>query len=288
MLTLQSPEVVQETALRWKRETKIAFVPTMGCLHEGHLRLIRRAKELAPKVIVSIFVNPLQFGKGEDFEKYPRTLELDSESLEGLDVDLLFLPTREDLFPQSFSTAIHVDGLTTALCGEFRPGHFDGVATVCLKLFQITQADFAIFGEKDFQQLRMIQRLTADMNLPLTIVSHATVREEDGLALSSRNRYLTPEERAHATRLPESLKQVRATFQSHPEFPVEDILAPAREKLEGVGFKLDYLTIASARDLIPASGSTLAHTISEPRVFFAGRLGATRLIDNWSLAEEMT
>lgn len=286
MLTLQSPEVVQETTLRWKRESKIAFVPTMGCLHEGHLRLVRRAKDLAPKVIVSIFVNPLQFSQGEDFEKYPRTLEADAEKLEAEGVDLLFTPTREDLYPSNFSTKIHVSGLSDALCGAHRPGHFDGVATVCFKLFEITQADYAVFGEKDFQQLRVLQQLTADMNLPLFIVPHPTVREEDGLAMSSRNRFLTADERARAARLPEVLRQVKATLHSHPEFPVDEILAPARARLEEAGFRLDYLTIASERDLRPAAGSAPGNTITDPRAFVAARIGSTRLIDNLSLTVE--
>jgi len=286
MLTLQSPEVVQETTLRWKRESKIAFVPTMGALHEGHLRLVRRAKDLAPKVIVSIFVNPLQFSKGEDFEKYPRTLEADAAKLEAEGVDLLFTPTREDLYPANFSTKIQVTGLSDALCGAHRPGHFDGVATVCFKLFEITQADFAVFGEKDFQQLRVLQQLTADMNLPLFIVPHATVREEDGLAMSSRNRFLTPEERAKAARIPEVLRQVKATLHSHPEFPVDEILAPAKARLEEVGLRLDYLNIASERDLRPVPGATLGKTVTDPRVFVAARLGTTRLIDNLSLTVE--
>ena len=286
MLTLQSPEVVQDTTLRWKRESKIAFVPTMGCLHEGHLRLVRRAKDLAPKVIVSIFVNPLQFSQGEDFEKYPRTLEADAEKLEAEGVDLLFTPTREDLYPSNFSTKIHVSGLSDALCGAHRPGHFDGVATVCFKLFEITQADYAVFGEKDFQQLRVLQQLTADMNLPLFIVPHPTVREEDGLAMSSRNRFLTADERARAARLPEVLRQVKATLHSHPDFPVDEILAPARARLEEAGFRLDYLTIASERDLKPAAGSAPGNTITDPRAFVAARIGSTRLIDNLSLTVE--
>jgi len=285
MLTLPSPEVVQETALRWKREAKIAFVPTMGCLHEGHLSLVRRAKELAPKVIVSIFVNPLQFGQGEDFEKYPRTLDADAEKLEAEGVDMLFVPTKDDLYPPHFSSRLQVTGLTDSLEGVFRPGHFDGVATVCLKLFQITQSDFAIFGEKDFQQLRVIQQLTADMNLPLLIVGHPTVREQDGLAMSSRNRYLSPEERERAGKLPQVLREIRSTFQTHPEFPIGEILKPARKTLEAAGFKLDYLTIASARDMKPVTDTTLANYIHEPRIFVAGRLGSTRLIDNQSLEE---
>src|SRR5262249_13763307 len=156
--------------LRWKLESPIAFVPTMGCLHEGHVALIRRAKELAKRVVVSIFVNPMQFSPGEDFEKYPRAFEADKELLEKEGVDLLFAPTVKDLYPEGFSTKISVGEITDRLCGKFRPGHFDGVATVCLKLFEITRCDFAVFGEKDFQQLRVIQQMTADLNLPVAII----------------------------------------------------------------------------------------------------------------------
>lgn len=286
MLRLNSPEVVQETALRWKREHKIAFVPTMGCLHEGHLKLVQRAKELGQKTIVSIFVNPLQFGPGEDFEKYPRTLEADAEKLEGLDVDLLFIPTVGELYREGFASKITVGKLADHLCGRSRPGHFDGVATVCAKLFQISQADFAVFGEKDFQQLRIIEQLISDLNFPITIVPHATVREADGLALSSRNRYLSAEDRARAVALPETLQQIKAIAASHPESAVGDILTTGRERLRQLGIQIDYLEVASETDLVPVEGSRRLVEISQPRAFAAVRMGNTRLIDNLKLGGE--
>lgn len=280
MLLLKSPEVVQETALRWKRESRIAFVPTMGCLHEGHLKLVAKARELAEKVIVSIFVNPLQFAPGEDFERYPRPFEEDQAALERMGVDSLFHPSVADLYPDGFSTRVAVGDLSRHFCGISRPGHFEGVVTVCLKLFQITQADFAVFGEKDFQQLQIIRKMTADLNLPLTVVAHPTVREEDGLAMSSRNRYLTPEERQNALALPEALKRMRAISRSHPDTSVADMVATAKTALEKAGLAIDYLAVASSRDLVPAVGSTPIGQVAEPRALAAVKIGKTRLIDN--------
>ena len=287
MLILNSPEVVQETVLRWKREYKIAFVPTMGCLHEGHLKLVQKAKELGQKVVVSIFVNPLQFGPNEDFEKYPRTMELDQEKLRSLHVDLLFAPSVQELYRPGFSTKIVVGALGNHLCGRSRPGHFDGVATVCAKLFQITQPDYAIFGQKDFQQLRIIEQLISDLNFPVTIVAHPTVREPDGLAMSSRNRYLSEEERATAVTLSEALSQIKAIAQSHPESSVHDVLAPGKQRLNEKGLHIEYLEIASEANLIPAAMGTRLLEIPEPRVFAAVKLGQTRLIDNQKLVGDL-
>ena len=277
MLTLNSPQVVQETILRWKREHRVAFVPTMGNLHDGHLRLVTEAKRFGTKVIVSIFVNPLQFGPKEDFARYPRTLQEDTAKLEAAGADLLFAPEVDDLYPPGFSTRVIVGHLAEPLCGSFRPGHFDGVATVCLKLFQITQADFAVFGEKDFQQLRVLQQLVADFNLPLTIVPVATVREPDGLALSSRNQYLSPEDRKVAPALYEALRLALDAETAG------EALARARARLEPTPFQLEYLEIVSGVDLKPVDPAAHIAAVPYPRIFAAARLGTTRLIDNLSL-----
>lgn len=283
MVTLNSPQIVQETMLRWKKDSKIALVPTMGCLHAGHLSLVRKAKAYAEKTAVSIFVNPLQFGPKEDFSLYPRTLQEDSDKLKSLDVDLLFTPSETDLYPSGFSTAIAVGGLTRHLCGASRPGHFEGVATVCLKLFLITQADYAIFGEKDFQQLRVIEQMVEDLNLPLSIIPHETVREADGLAYSSRNRYLTPEQRQRAGQIPEALRQANEEALSHSQCVASKLMRLVSTRLSAADMKIDYAEIASESDLVPVSPERPIRDISRPRFFLAAHLGTTRLIDNIQL-----
>lgn len=288
MLILNSPQVVQETVLRWKQEGKIAFVPTMGCLHEGHLQLVRRAKQYGQRTIVSIFVNPLQFGPKEDLANYPRPIEEDKEKLRALGVDLLFLPSVEDLYPVGFRTKVVPTVLTDHMEGSSRPGHFEGVATVCLKLFLTTQADFAVFGEKDFQQLRVIQQLTADFNMPLTILPHPTVREADGLALSSRNRYLSPGERDTASRFPASLSAAQRRGLTEPTVTAGATVSHLKESLSAAGIVLDYAVVASEWDLIPADGATRLGDIERPRLFAAVKVGRTRLIDNWKLYLENT
>lgn len=284
MIALHSPQIVQETVLRWKKDgKKVAFVPTMGALHAGHLALVEAAKLLAPKVIVSIFVNPLQFAQGEDLSKYPRTLETDSDLLESLDVDVLFAPTEKEFYAEDFVTQVRVGKLTDHLCGKFRPGHFEGVATVCLKLFQITQADFAVFGEKDFQQLRVIQQMTSDLNMPLSIVPYPTVREADGLARSSRNVYLSAEERALAARIPSATKAANDAYRAHPSANVGSVHGAAAAALETQGIRIEYLAIASEKDLVPCDKAQAMADIFLPRLFLAARIGNTRLIDNCAL-----
>jgi pantoate--beta-alanine ligase len=284
MIALHSPQIVQETVLRWKKDgKKVAFVPTMGALHAGHLALVEAAKSLAPKVIVSIFVNPLQFAQGEDLSKYPRTLETDSDLLDKLDVDVLFAPTEKEFFAEDFVTQVRVGKLTEHLCGKFRPGHFEGVATVCLKLFQITQADFAVFGEKDFQQLRVIQQMTSDLNMPLSVVPYPTVREADGLARSSRNVYLSLDERALAARIPQATKAANDAYRAHPNANVGSVLAAAAAALETQGVRIEYLEIASEKDLVPCDKAQAMKDIFLPRLFLAARIGNTRLIDNTAL-----
>ncbi len=285
MLVLNSPQVIQEMTVRWKRDAKIAFVPTMGALHEGHLRLVETAKRFGQKTVVSIFVNPLQFGAGEDFDRYPRPFEEDMKKLEELDVDLLISPTQKDFYPEGFHSRVRVNLLSENLCGASRPGHFEGVTTVCMKLFQITQADFAVFGEKDFQQLRIIQQMTEDLNLPLTIIPEPIVREADGLALSSRNRYLSSEERSWAAKIPEAWKRAIGVAQGQTSATVGDALAAAANILETSPLKIEYLTVAPERTLVPAATETRLSEIPMPRLFIAVKAGNTRLIDNVPLRE---
>ena len=197
---------MKEISKFWKRQGyKIAFVPTMGFLHGAHLALVKKAKELGDKTVVSIFVNPLQFGPKEDFREYPRDLERDLALLEKEKVDAVFIPETEEMYPPDFQTYVEVTKLTTGLCGAFRPGHFKGVTTVVLKLFNIINPDIAIFGEKDYQQLQVIKQMIKDLNLDIEIVAHPTVREKDGLAMSSRNIYLSSAERESATSLYKAL-----------------------------------------------------------------------------------
>lgn len=197
---------MKEISKFWKRQGyKIAFVPTMGFLHGAHLALVKKAKELGDKTVVSIFVNPLQFGPKEDFREYPRDLERDLALLEKEKVDAVFIPETEEMYPPDFQTYVEVTKLTTGLCGAFRPGHFKGVTTVVLKLFNIINPDIAIFGEKDYQQLQVIKQMIKDLNLDIEIVAHPTVREKDGLAMSSRNIYLSSAERESAISLYKAL-----------------------------------------------------------------------------------
>lgn len=283
MLSLSSPQVMQETALRWKQEGKrLALVPTMGALHEGHLALVRAARSLADKVVVSIFVNPLQFGPSEDFARYPRSFEQDSNKLEELGVDVLFSPSDKEFYPDGFVTRVSVSQLTENLCGKFRPGHFEGVATVCIKLFNTTQADVAVFGEKDFQQLRVLQQLSADLNLPLGIIPHPTIRDADGLALSSRNRYLSDTQRNAALRIPKATAAALEATQS-PTATVAQVLMAASHWLESPDTRIQYLDVVSETNLVPVSPETPISTILLPRLCLAIWVGPTRLIDNVEL-----
>jgi pantoate--beta-alanine ligase len=256
----------------------------MGCLHQGHLELVRLAQTQADKVAVSIFVNPLQFGPNEDFHQYPRTLENDKQLLSELNVDFLFTPDNSDLYPNDFTSRVQVGPIGKRLCGEFRPGHFDGVATICLKLFQITQADAAVFGEKDFQQLQVIRNLVRDFNLPLSILPHQTVREEDGLALSSRNRYLSEVERQQAACIPLALKSALLFLQKHPQSTVNELLMATRDVLSQL--EIQYLEITHHTQLESAPKETLVAQLIQPRLFLAAKCGTTRLIDNISLSQK--
>jgi pantoate--beta-alanine ligase len=267
----------------WREEgAVIGFVPTMGNLHEGHAALVRRAQALCDRVIVSVFVNPTQFGPGEDFATYPRTPEDDEKLLARLGTDLLFRPEAEEIYPFGIEAAVRVSvpGLSGILCGAARPGHFDGVAGVVLRLFTITQADRAFFGEKDYQQYLLVRRLVDDLRLPLEIVPVGTVRESDGLALSSRNRYLTPSERLRAPRLAAVLRRLRAAVaQGARDWAALE--AEAARELEADGFRVDYVAVRRALDLAPPGPSDRPEDL---RLLAAARLGRTRLIDNMPAA----
>ena len=260
----------------------LALVPTMGALHEGHLTLVREARERADQVAVSIFVNPRQFGPNEDLDAYPRQMARDSALLEAEGVALLWAPDRAEVYPEGYATNISVAGVSGGLCGADRPGHFDGVATVVCKLFNQIRPDMAFFGEKDWQQLAVIRRMARDLDLTHPTVDSihgvAIVREADGLAMSSRNAYLSPENRAVAAVLPEAMRDAVATI--HSGAPVSETLGNLRDSLRVSGFEsLDY---AELRD-----GDSLA-SLDQPngnaRLFVAARIGGTRLIDNMAIS----
>jgi pantoate--beta-alanine ligase len=257
----------------------VALVPTMGALHEGHLTLMREAKARADSVVVSIFVNPTQFGPNEDLDAYPRQLAEDSRLLEAEAVDLLWAPSAEEVYPEGFATTVSVGGLREGLCGASRPGHFDGVATVVCKLFNQVRPDLALFGEKDWQQLAVIRRMARDLDLtqPRADAIHgvATVREADGLALSSRNRYLSPGERQRAATLPRAMGEAVGRLKAGE--PVAAVLLALKQALADGGFaSVDYAELADAVSL-----TSLGQLADRPaRLLVAARIGGTRLIDN--------
>jgi pantoate--beta-alanine ligase len=253
---------------------QIAFVPTMGALHDGHLALVAQAKELADRVVVSIFVNPLQFNDASDLERYPREEESDLAKLEEAGCDLVWLPSASDLYPEGFATSVKVAGVSERWEGEHRPGHFEGVATVVAKLFNEVVPNVALFGEKDFQQLAVIRRMAVDLALCDNIVSVPTVREGDGLALSSRNVHLSPEERQRAVALPRALEAARDAILTGTEVPI--VLEEARRTLLESGFlRVDYFALVDAATLEP-----LEQSQGEMRLIAAATIGSTRLIDN--------
>lgn len=251
----------------------IGFVPTMGNLHEGHLTLVREAKKICDVVVVSIFVNPTQFGVGEDFDSYPRTLEQDSRLLADVGCDIIFAPSVEQMYgSQPRLTNISVGQITDDLCGKSRPGHFDGVAVVVTKLFNIVQPDYAFFGQKDYQQLAVIRQLVQDLNIPLEVIGVPIVRAQDGLALSSRNGYLTEEQRATAPKIYQLLKQAEQDL--HEGKALSAVLATISDQLTQAGFVVDYVE-ARQPNLQPIEQFTQNLVL-----FVAAKLGSTRLIDN--------
>lgn len=280
MMILSEILVLQEAVAQWHTKTdRIAFVPTMGNLHEGHLQLVKTAKTLAAKVIVSVFVNSMQFDRASDLNNYPRTLEEDKARLEKLGVDLLFTPSHCEIYPNDTQETTHVEvpGLSNILCGASRPGHFRGVATVVAKLFNIVQPDVAVFGEKDYQQLMLIRRMVADLNIPVEIVGVTTVRESDGLAMSSRNNYLSVAERRKAPLLYKTLKGLVYSIKQG-ERDYAKVLHKAKRKLKKHGYIPDYLSILRQQDLALAQAEDV-----DLVVLGAAWLGNARLIDNITL-----
>jgi len=255
-------------------EGSLALVPTMGALHAGHIALVEEAKRRADHVAASIFVNPAQFGANEDFGRYPRREGEDARMLEEAGCDFIWMPSVSDVYPAGFSTRIHVGGVSKRWEGEARPGHFDGVATVVAKLLVSVRPDVAVFGEKDFQQLAVIRRLVADLNIPVEIMAVPTVREDDGLALSSRNAYLSEDQRAAALALPRALDYARGAILDGT--PVPMVLDTARKSLIEAGFsRIDYFALVDAATLEPLDAPAGAM-----RLIAAAVIGTTRLIDN--------
>lgn len=283
MQTVESLDPLRSAVAQLRRDGLLALVPTMGALHEGHLTLVREARKLAAHVAVSIFVNPLQFGANEDLAAYPRPRERDLELLRGEGASLVWAPTVEAMYPAGFATNISVAGVSEGLCGAARPGHFDGVATVVCKLFNQVRPDLALFGEKDWQQLAVIRRMARDLDLVRPhvdrIIGVPTVREADGLAMSSRNAYLTGQERAQAAALPRAMAEAVAAIEGGAD--ASGVLATLSAALIEGGFAgIDYAELRDADSLVPID----RQGTSPARLLVAARIGRARLIDNWPVA----
>lgn len=256
----------------------ISFVPTMGALHEGHLSLMRAAKEKGDFLVVSIFVNPTQFGPAEDFEKYTRDLDGDIEKIKEIGVNAVFFPDVKEIYPQGFETYVEVEELQKPLCGQFRPGHFKGVATVVLKLFNIVKPDVAVFGEKDYQQLLIIKKMARDLHLEIEIIGMPIIREEDGLALSSRNAYLSDQDRSRAVALSESLLEIKSLFEQGNK-DINDLIKTGKEILNSSSItEIDYFDIRDGRTLESKKEAETGDVIA-----IAAKVGNARLIDNTKL-----
>ncbi len=259
----------------------LGFVPTMGCLHEGHLSLVRQSREQCQTTVVSIYVNPTQFGAHEDFDNYPRTFARDCELLRQEGVDLVFAPTTQQIYPDGFSTYVIEEKLSTSLCGGFRPAHFRGVTTIVAKLFNLVKPDIAFFGEKDLQQFKVLEKMVLDLNMDITMRACPTVREKDGLAMSSRNNYLTPEQREVAPKLFYTLKQMQQRYHQG-EHDAVALVQWGKSQLEETGdLRVQYLEVCSLRDLQPVT--QLSNTAGKTFIAAAVYLGETRLIDNLKL-----
>lgn len=257
-----------------KKGQRISFVPTMGNLHEGHMALVKHAAENSDCIVASIFVNPMQFSQNEDLDAYPRTLEADQKLLEERGVKYLFAPTAREMYPQGVSTQVQIPVLSNLYCGASRPGHFTGVATICTKLFNIVQPNIAVFGEKDFQQLTIIRHMVRDLCIPVEIIGVQTGRAEDGLALSSRNGYLSETERQTAPALYRSLQEAAAKIKAG-ERNYAEVEAAANQRLEQAGFKPDYFHVVNRETLETANLND-----KEIIILAAAQLGNARLIDN--------
>lgn len=286
MKAIQTMEVIHSIAdlrsrireYRRKNDGSVGFVPTMGYLHEGHASLLRQARSQSGLVVLSIFVNPLQFGPGEDFERYPRNTERDLEVAEAAGADLVFMPSVSEMYPTPTRTTVAVSGLTSRLCGASRPGHFDGVATVVSKLFHIVQPDQAFFGLKDAQQVAVIQQMVQDLNLPVDIVPCPTLREKDGLAMSSRNVYLSDEERKQALVLSQALDKAKEFVQSRTNFNAAELESLVKSHIATAPLAvIDYAEVLAFPTLEPFENSTHTDSII---LALAVKFGKTRLIDN--------
>lgn len=265
---------VADLRQRLSKESSVSFVPTMGNLHDGHLDLVRIAHQHARCVVVSIFVNPLQFGANEDFGKYPRTLQADCDKLKANGVAVVFAPTEADLYPQPQLVTVEPPAIAQELCGAFRPGHFRGVATVVLKLLNIVQPQVAVFGKKDYQQLHVVRQMVEQLNVNVTIVGAETMRAVDGLALSSRNQYLSPVERTEATFLYLMLMEIRQELKNGAK-NLAQLEEKAANELVSHGWQVDYVAVRSQKTLLPSVSGE-----KELVVLAAAKLGKTRLIDN--------
>lgn len=277
MIIADDIQTLQDSLQPWREQgLKIGFVPTMGHLHDGHISLVNTAQAQCDRVVVSIFVNPLQFNQSSDFDAYPKTLEQDRQKLLAAGVDLLFMPDAQMMYPngQETVTKVRVPGVTEALEGAFRPGHFDGVATVVLKLFNLVRPDLSVFGEKDYQQLMMIRKMVRDLDLPIDIIAGETLRESDGLAMSSRNSRLNLEQRKLASGLYQVLQDVSQQLAVAQPSEVEQLEAEAIRQLELQQFKVEYFSLRSGEDLSIPSG------VRGQRLLVAAWLGNVRLIDN--------
>ncbi len=275
MQVVETVESLRTCLVAWRKASeRIVLAPTMGNLHDGHLKLVDEAARIGSRIVVSIFVNPAQFSDGEDFASYPRSIDADIHLLAGKPVDLLFCPATEEIYPQKPYTSVTVPVLSDLLCGEYRPGHFSGVATIVSKLFNIIQPDAAVFGEKDFQQLTIIRKLVVDLNFPVRIESVETVREVDGLAMSSRNRYLSDHERQLApflyNQIREAARQILAGSIDFADLEHRQIT-----KLQEYGFRPDYFSVRRTSDLKAAQPND-----RELVILAAAWLGKARLIDN--------
>ena len=279
MNTVESIKDLRAQVKAWRMQgLTIAFVPTMGNLHEGHLALVDAAHRHADKVIASIFVNPMQFGLSEDIDNYPRTLAQDKESLIKVNTDLLFTPTAEIIYPKGVgeNSYVEVPNISDLYCGASRPGHFRGVATVVCKLFNLVQPDFACFGSKDYQQLQVIQTMVEDLSMPVEIIPVEIIREKSGLAMSSRNGYLTPEELAIAPVLSKTLQWLDAELRkSHQPRDYAALIMQASEKIDNAGMKTDYINLCHAKTLAPVTPND-----KDIVILAAAYLGKARLIDN--------
>lgn len=281
MKTITTIKEMQAVSNELRKDKKIGFVPTMGYLHEGHLALVKKARELGDIVIVSIFINPTQFGPNEDLAKYPRDFDRDANLLEQEKTDIIFFPESKEMYPKGYSTYVQVRDLQNQLCGKSRTGHFVGVATVVAKLFNVVKPHFAVFGQKDYQQLKVIERMVQDLNMDIEIIGYPTVREQDGLAMSSRNTYLSPDERSRALLISASLAEAERLFRNGTRDAALIQREVERVLKSKEGIDVEYVSISD-----PETLEDVTQIKDKALVAIACHVGKTRLIDNKVLTEE--